>query len=269
MATISEVADASDVATPPTRLSVDAVIFDLDGTLLDYEGLSHELLAAPLAKRGYALTWEAHASIVGTRPEHWSRALLELAGIPEDFLSPDAYVAEYDAILKTRYGEIAPIPGALALLEALVARGVPLALATSTPRAIFDEKMRSHPEILNAMSAVVTGDEVPRGKPAPDIFVKAAQRLGVDPARCLVFEDSPLGVEGAKRAGCLTAALPDARFPSNAARFDALRPTFVFGALADFDAAVLDFEKRGAFAWLEEPESRYDHAPTPGGTPLT
>ena len=119
------------VADAAAKLSVDAVIFDLDGTLLDYEGLSHELLATPLAARGFELTWELHAAIVGTRPERWSAQILEALGVPADVLSAEAYVAEYDAALEKRCGDIEPIAGAQELIDALLALGVPLALATS------------------------------------------------------------------------------------------------------------------------------------------
>ena len=176
-------------------------------------------------------------------------------------LSPEVYVAEYHALLEDRYASIAPWPGCHELLEALVARGVPLAIATSSTRKSFGAKMRHQPLILRSMSATVTGDEVAKGKPAPDIFLKAAARLGVDPARCLVFEDSPLGIAGAQAAGMLTVALPDARMPSNAARFDALAPTFVLERLADFDeAALIDFVKRPPLAFMEEHCVRWQEA---------
>ena len=70
----------------------------------------------------------------------------------------------------------------------------------------------------------VTGDEVANGKPAPDIFIEAARRIGCDPKKCIVFEDSPSGIAGAHAAGCLAVALPDARMPSNAGRFTELAP---------------------------------------------
>ena len=145
----------SELASSTKKVSIDAVIFDLDGTLIDYEGLSHEILGAPLASRGYALTWELHAQIVGTRPDSWSRAILGALEVPEAVLSPEVYVAEYHALLEDRYASIAPWPGCRELLEALVARGVPLAIATSSTRKSFAAKMRHQPFILlcNARSS--------------------------------------------------------------------------------------------------------------------
>ena len=92
-----------------------------------------------------------------------------------------------------------------------------------------------HADILCKFRAVVTGDEVLSGKPAPDIFIEAARRLGCTPARCIVFEDSPAGIEAAHAAGCLAVALPDARMPNNAPRFAALAPRWLLpGGIGDF-----------------------------------
>ena len=155
MAELEASAGAAAPAPASERISIDAVIFDLDGTLLDYEGLSHELLKAPLEARGVeGFTWDLQASIVGSRPERWSEQILEALDVPRDVLTPEAYVADYMAELEGRYGEIEPIAGAQKLVDALLARGVPLALATSTPRASFDKKMAHHPELLYAMSAL-------------------------------------------------------------------------------------------------------------------
>ena len=187
MAELEASAGAAAPAPAPERISIDAVIFDLDGTLLDYEGLSHELLKAPLEARGVeGFTWDLQASIVGSRPERWSEQILEALDVPRDVLTPEAYVADYMAELEGRYGEIEPIAGAQNLVDALLARGVPLALATSTPRASFDKKMAHHPELLYAMSAVVTGDDV------SEVYSEA------DPAETYtlrVVDDGPLGME--------------------------------------------------------------------------
>jgi beta-phosphoglucomutase-like phosphatase (HAD superfamily) len=124
----------------------------------------------------------------------------------------------------------------LDLLSRLKAKGFPLAIATSSPKQSFDEKMVHHPEILAAMDAVVTGDEVPNGKPAPDIFLEAARRIGCDPAACVVFEDSPLGIAGAHAAGAHAVALPDPRMmAANEHRFVELKAMWTLRAIGDFD----------------------------------
>ena len=219
---------------------VEGIIFDLDGTLIDYEGASHIALARPLERRGFAFSWETHARIVGTKPEDWSRVILSECNVPADVLSPEAYVDEYFSEVRALYEGIPAWEGTLSLLTRLQEAGYPMAIATSSPRSSFDKKMQFHAAILTKMGAVVTGDEVCRGKPAPDIFLEAARRLGCDPRRCIVFEDSPHGIEGAHRAGSLAAALPDPRFPTLAPRFDALRPRWVlFGGIGEFDVRGL------------------------------
>lgn len=111
-----------------------------------------------------------------------------------------------------------------------------MAIATSSPRSSFEKKMTHHPGLLAKMSAVVTGDEVANGKPAPDIFLEAAARIGCDPARCVVFEDSPHGVRGAHAAGCLAVALPDGRMPAVLGQFEELRPKWTLpDGIGSFD----------------------------------
>jgi len=102
-------------------------------------------------------------------------------------------------------------PGADDLVQRLHALGIPMALATSSSAAMVQSKRQNHSEMFDRFRVIVTGDDadVKHGKPAPDIFLVAAKRLGIDARRCLAFEDSPYGVQSAKAAGMQVVAIPD------------------------------------------------------------
>jgi len=109
------------------------------------------------------------------------------------------------------------MPGAVELVERFAKSQIPMAIATSSIKKSFDIKMSYHPQLLKPMKAIVTGDDpsVRSGKPAPDIFLEAARRLGAEPHHCVVFEDSPHGITAARAAGMYAVAIPDSRLPGN------------------------------------------------------
>ncbi|KAK9824264.1 hypothetical protein WJX72_009063 [[Myrmecia] bisecta] len=186
---------------------VRAVIFDLDGTLLDTESLVLEVAKAVVEQHGYTLTPDAQRAGLGRTPiDAWNAVVenLQMKGV-----TPEQLFAESEPLLAARWHEAKLLPGAGRLLWHLHRHGVPVALATSTSRATLKRKMSGrHADLLNIFHTVNCGDENERGKPAPDCFRASAAKLQVDPAECLVIEDAPSGIAAATAAGMRVVAVP-------------------------------------------------------------
>ena len=183
-------------------------IFDLDGVLLDTEPLYTTATAEVAARFGKLYDWSVKRHCIGRGTLEAAAIIVEALGLP---LSPAALVQERDLVLVDLLARAPALAGAEAFSRALAARGVPLAIATSTEAPLYAIKAARHRHWLAIFRAAVCGDDprVVRSKPAPDIFLAAAADLGAAPADCLVFEDSPFGVEAACAAGMQVIALPD------------------------------------------------------------
>jgi pseudouridine-5'-monophosphatase len=183
-------------------------IFDLDGVLLDTEPLYTHAVAQVAARFGKVYDWSVKRDCIGRGTLEAARIIVEALELP---LSPEALVHERDLVLTALVARAPAMAGAEAFTRALAERGVPLAIATSTEAPLFAIKTASHRAWLDIFGAAVCGDDprVARSKPAPDIFLAAAHDLGAAPESCLVFEDSPFGVEAARAAGMQVIALPD------------------------------------------------------------
>jgi pseudouridine 5'-phosphatase len=189
----------------------EAVIFDLDGTLVDSEELYTLAAQSVLTRFGKVYDWELKRQVIGGDPLVGARLVVQQLQLP---ITPEAYLSEREALMFELCKTVAPMPGAAAWLELLRGRGVPLGIATSSRRELAELKLAAQ-SFGGYFAAVACSDDpgVTMAKPAPDVFLAAARKLGADPARCLVFEDTPKGVAGARAAGMTVIAVPHPRMP--------------------------------------------------------
>jgi HAD superfamily hydrolase (TIGR01509 family) len=178
-----------------------AVIFDCDGTLVDSEPLARLAWERALAPHGYEIDDEEYASLVGLP---YARVHGFFAGRIPGLPEPGEFWTGYSGTLFALIDErLEPFPDAMETVAGLRERGVRVAVASSSPRERLDRTLR-RARLADAFGVTVAGDEVTRGKPAPDMFLAAAERLGAEPARCVVIEDSAPGVAAARAAGMRT-----------------------------------------------------------------
>jgi HAD superfamily hydrolase (TIGR01509 family) len=185
-----------------------AVLFDMDGTLVDSEKLWDISLAALYDHHGGRLTPQVRASMVGGSAEDTIRTVFTDLGLEPDpvaMAESARWLHAYTAELFE--GGLPWCPGARELLEALAAEHTPMALVTNTQRALTECALKSIGE--HYFSASVCGDEVPQGKPAPDVYQRAAALLGLEPSACLAIEDSVTGTAAAESAGCPVLVVPN------------------------------------------------------------
>ncbi len=188
-----------------------ACLFDLDGLLLDTEPLHAEAWQQASSHFGRPLTPAELLALRGRRRHDCADQVRQW--ISADGANPapsrDALLAVRQPIAEALLVQAAPMPGAPELVERCGALGIPMALATSSSKAAVALKASPHPW-LAAISVRVHGDDphLGQGKPAPDVFLLAAERLGVDAQHCWAFEDSPAGVQAARAAGCHVHVLP-------------------------------------------------------------
>ena len=181
-----------------------AVIFDMDGVLSDTERLHVQSEERQLSRLGIDPGVLAGGAYMGVSDREFFAAVFRENGVVADV---EAAIAEkWKLMSECPDDAIAAVPGALALVERLHRRGVPLAVASSSPRPFIERVLRCL-DVLDRFSVVMSGDEVARGKPEPDVFLAVARALGMAPGECVVIEDSRNGMIAARRAGMRCVAL--------------------------------------------------------------
>jgi HAD superfamily hydrolase (TIGR01509 family) len=188
---------------------VSAVIFDCDGTLVDSEPLARRSWERLLGDRGYALTDADYAAVLGLPYDRVHGFFAERVTLPGHAVF---WVEFSRALFEMIDTELQPFADAQETVAALGEDGVALAVASSSPRERLDRSL-ARAGIQRAFAVTVAGDEVPRGKPAPDMYLEAARRLGVAPAGCVAVEDTAPGVASARAAGMAVAGI--ARTPAD------------------------------------------------------
>jgi HAD superfamily hydrolase (TIGR01509 family) len=188
---------------------VEAVIFDLDGVLIDSESVWDAARRAEVADNRGTWTDSATRAMQGMSSPEWSRYLRDELGVA---LEPDEISRRVvERVLAVYRREVPLLPGAVDAVRRLAGHW-PLGLASSSNRPVIDAVLRSA-GLTECFSATVSGDEVARGKPSPDVYLAAARKLDVDPVRAAAVEDSTNGLRAGAAAGMLVIAVPNREFP--------------------------------------------------------
>jgi HAD superfamily hydrolase (TIGR01509 family) len=211
--------------------TLEAVLFDMDGVIIDSEPLWSEAERQLLARRRLRYSTGLKEVLMGRDSRESAGLLIEHYNLSE---SADDIVEERNQLIAGLFREfLEPMPQALALLRSVRDAGIRTALASSSPMHLI-ELVMDMLGIANLFDLILSGEQVARGKPAPDIYLRAAAELGLGPASCLVLEDAPSGVAAAKAAGMRCLAISTSGGESVLAAADR-----VVGSLAEVDLGML------------------------------
>jgi HAD superfamily hydrolase (TIGR01509 family) len=211
-----------------------AVVFDLDGVILQTEEVWDEVRGRYVVEHGSRYGKEAQRAMMGMSAPEWSRFLAEELGVPG---TPEQISADIVRLMEERYRRELPlIPGAVEAVERLAARW-PLGLASSSNRPLIDAALALS-GLDRFFTATVSSEEVARGKPAPDVYLETALRLGVDAQRCAAVEDSHSGIRSAKAAEMRVIAIPNPSFPPDPEALSLA--DLVLDSIADLDERAVE-----------------------------
>jgi HAD superfamily hydrolase (TIGR01509 family) len=221
---------------------IEVVVFDLDGVIIDSEELWDEVREGFAHERGGRWSAQAQADMMGMSSTEWSRYLHEVVGLPEP---PEEINREVVERMLARYSEHLPlIGGAVDAVKRLAAHWR-LGVASSSNRQLIDRVLEVA-GLAPYFKATVSSEEVERGKPAPDVYLEAARRLGVEATRSAAIEDSASGIRSAHAAGMQVVAIPNRAFPPPAAVL-ALADV-VLESIDELDSAVVTEAERPSTA---------------------
>jgi HAD superfamily hydrolase (TIGR01509 family) len=214
-------------------LTTEAVVFDLDGVLIQSEEVWDTVRERYTRERGGRYDAEIQRAMMGMSSTEWSRFLHETAGVPD---SPEEINdAVVQRMLQAYAARLPLIDGAVEAVERLAA-GYTLAVASSSNRPLIDAVLDAA-GLGRYFAATVSSEEVERGKPAPDVYLEAARRLGVEPTSCAAVEDSHGGIRSAKAAGMHVIAIPNPSYPPDDASL--AQADVVLRSLAELTTGVV------------------------------
>jgi pseudouridine 5'-phosphatase len=194
------------LSAPNSMPTIQAVVFDLDGLMLNTEDIFDHAGRELMARRGLEMTDRIRDQMLGRRPEEAFQALKSLTGIADDVA---VLMQETKQLFDTfAVDKLATMPGLIELLDVIERRATPKAVATSSPRAYMTPLLTRF-DLLHRFVTTLTAEDVTHGKPNPEIYLTAASRLDVAPSQMLVLEDSETGTRAASSAGAFTVSVPN------------------------------------------------------------
>ena len=189
--------------------TIRAVVFDLDGVIIDSEEVWEEVRRGYVAEYGREFLPDSQDRMMGMSTGEWSRHLAEEVGVPR---TPDQVAADVLGRMAARYRTDLPlIPGSVEAVRRIGSHFA-LALASSSARILIDQVLATA-GLTDAFQVTLSTEEVPRGKPYPDVYLTAAEKLGLAPAVCAAVEDSSNGLRSAAAAGLAVVAVPHGVYP--------------------------------------------------------